>query len=114
MMKPDMSCLDEDNQIVFIADAKWKLLNSEERKLGISQADLYQMLSYASAYHCDRLFLIYPRQSGITDRIELQYLCNEVQLWIVPWDLSASLQRKGSVVASRKMRKAFFGGKPDH
>lgn len=60
MMKPDMSCLDEDNQIVFIADAKWKLLNSKERKLGINQADLYQMLSYASAYHCDQLFLIYP------------------------------------------------------
>lgn len=49
-MKPDIALLDEDNGVVLIADAKWKLLDGEDRKLGISQADMYQLQTYANHY----------------------------------------------------------------
>ncbi|MCB1615104.1 MAG: hypothetical protein KDI30_03725, partial [Pseudomonadales bacterium] len=64
-MKPDISFLDENNDPVIIADAKWKILDSEEAKLGISQQDLYQMQAYANRYGVSKLVLFYPRQAGL-------------------------------------------------
>jgi 5-methylcytosine-specific restriction enzyme subunit McrC len=43
-----------------IGDTKWKRLAPEERKLGVSQADLYQMLGYANRYGCERILMLYP------------------------------------------------------
>ena len=43
-----------------VVDTKWKRLSPEERKLGIVQGDLYQMLAYAEGYECAVVLLIYP------------------------------------------------------
>lgn len=43
-----------------VVDTKWKRLSPEERKLGIAQGDLYQMLAYAEGYGCAAVLLIYP------------------------------------------------------
>ncbi|EXI76433.1 MAG TPA: McrC family protein [Candidatus Accumulibacter phosphatis] len=43
-----------------VVDTKWKRLSPEERKLGIAQGDLYQMLAYAEGYECAVVLLIYP------------------------------------------------------
>lgn len=43
-----------------VVDTKWKRLSPEERKLGIAQGDLYQMLAYAEGYGCAVVLLIYP------------------------------------------------------
>jgi 5-methylcytosine-specific restriction enzyme subunit McrC len=58
LMKPDMAFLDSDNRVVMVADAKWKLLDEREKKLGISQSDLYQMMSYAVRYRVGQLAMI--------------------------------------------------------
>ena len=71
-MKPDIALLDHANEVVFIADAKWKLLNAEESKLGISQADLYQMQAYASRYGVKQLGLYFPAQKGLLKTHQLQ------------------------------------------
>ena len=58
---PDISLLDKTGGVVLIADAKWKLLEGKESKLGISQADLYQMQAYASRYGINNMGIIYLR-----------------------------------------------------
>lgn len=46
-----------------IIDTKWKSLASaaSDPQLGVSQADVYQMIAYAQVYACDRIMLLYPR-----------------------------------------------------
>jgi len=91
MMMPDMAFLDEGNRVVAIADAKWKLLDDSEKKLGISQADLYQMMSYARRYRVDRLALIYPRQQFMQKAVVLELQGTNVRLEIVPVDVDREI-----------------------
>lgn len=92
LMKPDMAFLDENNDLIAIADAKWKMLDEREKKMGISQADLYQMASYAIRYDVDRLALIYPRQQLLNRPVEFQLQGAGVTLKIVPIDLVVNEQ----------------------
>lgn len=52
---------------VAIVDTKWKRLvaASEDRKHGVSQADVYQMMSYGQLYECPELVLLYPHHAGL-------------------------------------------------
>ncbi len=43
-----------------IVDTKWKRLKTSERKLGVAQGDLYQMLAYSERYQCGSVLLLYP------------------------------------------------------
>ena len=45
-----------------IADTKYKVIynDSSDPTAGISQSDLYQMVSYAIRYNVDKIFLLYP------------------------------------------------------
>lgn len=75
--RPDIALTDSSGKVVLLFDAKWKLLSSEEAKLGISQADLYQLLSYASLYKLSEVALVYPRQSGLKKQYSLQIAGNQ-------------------------------------
>ena len=90
MMKPDIVFMKGKNEIAAIADAKWKLLNDAEKKLGISQADLYQMGSYATRYGVRELFLIYPMQKKLTKSVQLAIKGSGAMLNIMPLDVTAS------------------------
>jgi 5-methylcytosine-specific restriction enzyme subunit McrC len=52
-----------------IVDTKWKALKPEEEKLGVSQADVYQMLAYAEAWGLagarPRILLLYPHHAAL-------------------------------------------------
>jgi 5-methylcytosine-specific restriction enzyme subunit McrC len=87
LMKPDMVFLDSKNRILSIADAKWKILDDREKKLGISQADLYQLVGYAMRYGTKQLALIYPRQKRLQSSIDLQLQGSKVRVKIVPVDI---------------------------
>ena len=51
-----------------VVDTKWKVLNKDEdRLLGVSQADVYQMLAYSQAYEASRLVLLYPWHEKLGD-----------------------------------------------
>ena len=64
LMRPDISLLNALNQPVVILDTKWKLLDSGNPLASLSSADLYQLSTYASAYCCDQVMLLYPEQAG--------------------------------------------------
>lgn len=61
MTKPDLIITDSQNNLLAILDTKWKQLNPAEAKLGIQQADMYQMTSYGYLYSVNNLALIYPK-----------------------------------------------------
>lgn len=66
-IKPDIVCREDDSRdnVVFIADTKWKILeSSESNNYGIAQGDLYQMFAYLAKYQCTKGYLIYPKIAG--------------------------------------------------
>lgn len=87
-MAPDFSFLNKQDRAAGIADAKWKILNEEEKNLGITQADMYQMGSYASRYRVKRLALVYPMQKKLTKPVRLTLMGSGATLHVLPVDLS--------------------------
>jgi len=67
-MKPDF-CVLRGEELVAIIDAKWKRLDpdGEYGKWGVSQADVYQLHTYAVAYGCPRVALWYPYHAGLVN-----------------------------------------------
>jgi 5-methylcytosine-specific restriction enzyme subunit McrC len=65
--RPDI-IIRSGGRIIAIIDTKWKCLRntSDDRKRGISQSDVYQLMAYAQLYCCDRLLLLYPHHAGLT------------------------------------------------
>jgi len=60
MLRPDL-LLRRSGQVVAIADTKWKHLERDRRGRPCpTEADMYQMHAYASAFRCHELALIYP------------------------------------------------------
>ncbi|WP_341939679.1 5-methylcytosine restriction system specificity protein McrC [Marinimicrobium sp. C2-29] len=72
--RPDISLVDRDGTVRMIIDAKWKLLDGPEAKLGMSQGDLYQLSAYANRYHIHDVALVYPQQAGLNDTYALKLL----------------------------------------
>lgn len=68
--KPDI-LIRRRGEIVGVVDTKWKRLSADplDRKHGVSQQDVYQLMAYARLYRCERLMLLYPaapsQQSGV-------------------------------------------------
>ncbi len=49
-----------------IADTKWKILNQEKTRQGVSGSDLYQMYAYGTKYtNCEDMYLIYPKDRDV-------------------------------------------------
>lgn len=63
--RPDL-LLKRRGKVIAIIDTKWKRLATDplDRKHGVSQADVYQMMAYARLYECERLMLLYPAVPG--------------------------------------------------
>ncbi len=97
-MKPDFSFINRKDQIVMIADAKWKILDEGEKNFAISQTDMYQIGSYASRYGVRNLALFYPMQEKLTERIKLTLLKEHEEvpttLHILPIDISGKRQNE--------------------
>lgn len=64
--KPDI-IIRADGRTVAILDAKWKCLReaTDERKRGIAQSDVYQLMAYSQLYQCGRLMLLYPHHAAL-------------------------------------------------
>lgn len=62
--RPDI-LLRRSGQTVGIIDTKWKKLGApSDKKHGVSQADVYQMMAYARLYSNGNLMLLYPETPG--------------------------------------------------
>jgi 5-methylcytosine-specific restriction enzyme subunit McrC len=65
-LKPDL-VMRQNFDFPLIMDTKYKRLKEGDRKLGVSQADFYQMYAYAQRYNCPNVFLIYPQVVGMSE-----------------------------------------------
>lgn len=68
----------------FIADTKWKIVESKD---DISQADLYQLYAYGKKYDCGKLYLIYPKINGAKQEPMKFKYDDKMQLEILYFDL---------------------------
>lgn len=68
-LQPDIILENEETNI--IVDTKYKLLNPEDRKLGVSQQDLYQMYAYCKELNSKRCVLLYPE--GVNGEIKQDF-----------------------------------------
>lgn len=63
-LEPDL-LLYHGAHTLLLLDVKYKVLDSRDRRLGISQADLYQMVAYAERYATQRVLLVYPQTADM-------------------------------------------------
>lgn len=78
------------DKIVFIADTKWKIINSLD---DISQSDLYQVFAYLAILECKNVLLIYPKITNIFNAKSLIYNINPrraVRICFFPLDRFAT------------------------
>jgi 5-methylcytosine-specific restriction enzyme subunit McrC len=56
-------------ETVLVIDTKWKRLSArvDDPKRGVSQADVYQMLTYSRIYRCRHMMLLYPHHTQLSD-----------------------------------------------
>lgn len=96
MMKPDLTLLDSEGDIKAILDTKWKLLDDTDKKKNISQADLYQMISYGVRYECSELHLLYPahKKLNINETQPLSVVNSEYKIFIHAVDLEKLTKSK--------------------
>lgn len=71
-LRPDIAFVDDNEVPQLIADTKWKLLSQKDRKLGVSNTDIYQLYAYAGRYNVPHVQLIYPAQAGLEPQYEFK------------------------------------------
>jgi 5-methylcytosine-specific restriction enzyme subunit McrC len=57
---PDVLVTHRSAATLLVLDTKYKQLDAEARRLGIAEADMYQMVAYAMRLGCRRVLLVYP------------------------------------------------------
>jgi 5-methylcytosine-specific restriction enzyme subunit McrC len=64
--RPDI-LIRRGGQVIEIVDTKWKRMSGQidDRKRGVSQADVYQMMAYSRLYACKRVTLLYPHHAKL-------------------------------------------------
>ena len=91
VLKPDIALERPHEGVEAILDTKWKLLDDVDRKLGISQGDLYQMTSYAVRYGCNHVGLVYPATSGFGEPVAYEVQNSSIVIRVYFVDLEASV-----------------------
>jgi 5-methylcytosine-specific restriction enzyme subunit McrC len=69
--RPDIIVRDcQSRRLVAIIDTKWKRLSPaiEDAKHGVSQPDIYQIITYSQLYACSEVFLLYPHHLALESR----------------------------------------------
>lgn len=106
---PDI-LIKRDGQTVMVIDTNWKLIgrNPEDKKRGVSQSDVYQMMAYARLYQCREVMLLYPHHAGLgTEALDAGYgiMQGDERLKIASVDLvsgeAAIVQRLGELISSQ-------------
>lgn len=59
-LKPDL-VLRQGETYPLLLDTKYKRLKGNDRRLGVSQGDFYQMFAYSRRYRCPHVLLLYPQ-----------------------------------------------------
>lgn len=82
LLKPDLVFRRGGSYFPLLVDAKYKRLDSADAKLGVSEADFYQMNAYARRYDCARVVLIYPQTAGTPQPTRARFTVNDADISI--------------------------------
>jgi 5-methylcytosine-specific restriction enzyme subunit McrC len=69
--RPDLAIRRDRNDFPLLIDTKYKRLDKNDLKLGVSQADFYQMYGYSHRYDCPRVVLLYPQMEGTPEPLRV-------------------------------------------
>jgi len=108
-LKPDLAFRDR-NQFPLLLDAKYKLLNEADIKLGVSQSDFYQMHAYLYRYNCPRVLLLYPQTAALSEPLHTRFALEDSDKVIMAAtvDLRVELgKREGRDDLIKEMTKIF-------
>jgi 5-methylcytosine-specific restriction enzyme subunit McrC len=64
---PDIAIHSDTDGLDWVVDTKWKRLTGpiDDRRLGVAQSDVYQLMGYAQVHSCPRVMLLYPHHSAM-------------------------------------------------
>jgi 5-methylcytosine-specific restriction enzyme subunit McrC len=114
---PDI-LIKRNGQTLMVIDTKWKMIgrNPEDKKRGVSQSDVYQMMAYARLYRCRDVMLLYPHHAGLgAEPLEAGYsmIEGDERLRIASVDLlpgdAGVVQRLSSLLSPTKMDSMTVG-----
>lgn len=107
-LKPDLVLTHRSSGAQVLIDAKYKKRygQEQERKSGIGQADLYQLVSYALRRACPRGILLYPGADGreLPERKKFTVSSelmpgNKIKLWAASMPVSGEIDAEASLIA---------------
>jgi 5-methylcytosine-specific restriction enzyme subunit McrC len=57
----------QGDQVVMVIDTKWKRMTPQidDPKQGVSQEDVYQLMTYSQLYNCPNVMLLYPHHGAL-------------------------------------------------
>jgi len=94
-----------------LLDTKYKRLDPSDRRLGISQADFYQMHAYARRYRSPRVILLYPQTADINERVRKPFTLEDGdRIEAATLDLRADLSTAHGRDALTNELKEILGG----
>jgi 5-methylcytosine-specific restriction enzyme subunit McrC len=82
LLKPDL-VFRQGGEFPLLVDAKYKRLDGANSRLGVSEADFYQMNAYAHRYGCDRVVLLYPQTAGMPNPLRAKFEVEGTNISIV-------------------------------
>jgi 5-methylcytosine-specific restriction enzyme subunit McrC len=112
LLKPDLVFRNHGAQFPLLLDAKYKRLDKSDAKLGVSQADFYQMHAYARRYDCNRVLLLYPQVVGMIQPLRTRFDVEGAAISIVAAtvDLRIDLSRlQGRELLTEELRDILGG-----
>lgn len=71
-LMPDILLMTPEDAVAAIIDTKYKRFDRRRSKLGIAEADFYQVLAYSVRLNCPRAMLMYPTDMNV-DAMETGY-----------------------------------------
>ena len=91
-LKPDI-VIRRGQEVLAVADTKWKLLGEQKENFGMSQADMYQMYAYQKRYGAARALLVYPAHGALgklTEAPPVFRTVGDAEVQAIFWNLEGS------------------------
>ena len=96
-LKPDL-VFRQGTYYPLLMDFKYKRLDPGDRKIGIAEADFYQMYAYLNRFQAPQVTLVYPQTAGMAEPIRSSFLLegSSGEIRVVTVNLLRDLTAKGA------------------
>jgi 5-methylcytosine-specific restriction enzyme subunit McrC len=111
-LKPDL-VFRNGKDYPLLMDFKYKRLAEADRKLGIAEADFYQMYAYLHRFTCSRVLLVYPQTLTLSNAIRARFPLegSPGEIVAVTINLLRDLSEKSARQALKLEIRSIFEGK---